>query len=254
MVSKQFLSSRLGRGWICLWLVACMTTVRAGTLLIWPIHPVIEADQSAAALWLENRSDESAVVQLRILRWIQENGEDVYFPQDHVVGSPPMMEIAPGQRQLIRLIRLRPTPVGTEQTWRLILDEIPMAGVAQALDGAAGGGVQLQMRYSLPLFGYGEGFDKDAANSALSTALAWRVVQENGQRFMEVVNRGNSYARLTQVVMEQPTGRESITSGLLGYVLAGGSRRWPMSAAEGELMASINGGAPQRIARLPAGP
>lgn len=38
----------------------------ASSVLIWPIDPVLEADQQASALWLENRGTETANLQIRI--------------------------------------------------------------------------------------------------------------------------------------------------------------------------------------------
>ncbi|MEA3168872.1 MAG: fimbrial chaperone protein, partial [Pseudomonas sp.] len=43
----------------------------ASSVLIWPIDPVLEADQQASALWLENRGTETANLQIRVFAWSQ---------------------------------------------------------------------------------------------------------------------------------------------------------------------------------------
>lgn len=228
----------------------------AGALLIWPIHPVIENGRSATALWLENRGSEPTLIQLRIFEWQQREGKDQYQSQDDLVGSPPMMEIAPGQQQLVRLIRrTTPPPSGEEQAWRVILDEVPTSSASDGPAGQTRAGVELQMRYSLPLFDYGEGAapEDGAEASEVASMLGWRIIRENGRRYLEVRNRGERHARLTEVAFGQGA---TVTKGLLGYVLADSYRRWPLEeTTPGDtLFARVNGGETVRLARWSPAP
>lgn len=50
----------------------------ASSVLIWPIDPVLEADQQASALWLENRGNETANLQIRVFAWSQSGFNDQY--------------------------------------------------------------------------------------------------------------------------------------------------------------------------------
>lgn len=77
----------------------------ASSVLIWPIDPVLEADQQASALWLENRGSETANLQIRVFAWSQSGFNDQYQNQRDVIGSPPVAKIEPGQKQLVRLTR-----------------------------------------------------------------------------------------------------------------------------------------------------
>ncbi|MBF4190273.1 molecular chaperone, partial [Serratia ureilytica] len=43
----------------------------AASILIWPIDPVIEDNQQATALWLENRDSKPVYMQIRVLGWQQ---------------------------------------------------------------------------------------------------------------------------------------------------------------------------------------
>jgi fimbrial chaperone protein len=47
-------------------LLAAVKVQAASSVLIWPIDPVLEADQQASALWLENRGDEPANLQVSV--------------------------------------------------------------------------------------------------------------------------------------------------------------------------------------------
>ncbi|MBB2200571.1 molecular chaperone [Gluconacetobacter tumulisoli] len=220
---------------------------RAGTsIVIWPIDPVITADRTAAALWLENRGRQPALMQVRLFRWDQDRQDDRYHTQADLIGSPPMVQIAPGARQLVRLIRTADLPPRTETAYRIIVDEVPIPGGPDA-SGPAGrhaAAITFQMRYSIPLFVYGDGLGPQGGRPALD----WRIVTDAGRPVLEVRNQGPIHARLTRVAFRRPGGSVAVADGLLGYVLAHGTMRWPLAAPGasigGQLVAVVNG-APQ---------
>ncbi|WP_437891500.1 fimbrial biogenesis chaperone [Phytobacter sp. V91] len=135
-------------------LASCSLCYAASSVLVWPVYPVIEADQNSVPLWLENRGASGVTLQLRVLAWKQQNMQDRYADQAHVVASPPFATIPPGQRQLVRLMRITPVAAGKEESYRIIIDELPSPDVKQKSDQV---GLALQMRYVLPLFVDGPG-------------------------------------------------------------------------------------------------
>ena len=222
----------------------------ATSVLIWPIDPVIEAEQKAGALWLENRGNEEASLQVRIFTWRQGEFDDQYQTQREIIGSPPVAKIAPGQKQLIRLTRTGTSPVGQEQAYRIIIDEIPPALPPDTADKPQAA-IRFQMRYSVPLFVYGEGLrGKPDANDPRDAAgvgkplLSWRQVSVQGRPYVELRNTGPVHARLTDVVMQQGGQERPVVQGLLGYVLPGAIMRWPaplQASAATVLKGRING-------------
>lgn len=246
-----FLTLR-GAGVLAAALLSPLAAAQApSAILVWPIDPVIEQDERAAALWIENRGRQPAVLQLRIFAWSQVDGADRYAEQDDIVGTPPMIRIAPGARQLIRLTRIHATPPGTEQAFRVIIDEIPMPQTAAA-SAAPSVGIRFQLRYSIPLFAYGEGLWRKPApdrrrdpQTAGRPQLSWRVTGSDGERQLEIRNTGSVHARLTGVSFRQGGESAGIADGLFGYVLAGSTLRRPLPAgirAAGALHATVNGG------------
>lgn len=202
----------------------------AATILLWPIDPWLSADAKATELWIQNQGNSVTTMQVRIVRWKQEGGYERYTAQQDVVASPPIVTIGKGSKQLIRLIKQGTIPMGVEQAYRIIVDEIPQAD-AKA-DPTIG--LKLQMRYSIPLFVYGQGIPtiKEGAHHALveSNSLSWRVTQEEGHPALEVRNRGDVHVRLSQVTLEQGGQKRTVADGLLGYVLPGSTRSWPIPA------------------------
>ncbi len=87
----------------------------AATILLWPIDPWLGSENKATELWIQNQGNTPATMQVRIVRWRQERGDERYQPQTDVVASPPIVTIQKGTKQLIRLIKQTEIPAGTEQ-------------------------------------------------------------------------------------------------------------------------------------------
>ncbi|MDH2898310.1 MULTISPECIES: fimbrial biogenesis chaperone [Rahnella] len=214
----------------------------ASSVLVWPVYQIIESDQNGSALWLENRGAEPVSLQVRVLAWKQENFNEKYADQTNVVASPPFATVPPGQRQLIRLIRNTPVPANTEQAYRIIIDEIPspLNNAGEGKDKAVVG-LQLQMRYLLPLFMDGGSLwtnerpdMKRDESTATRPILTWRSLSEGGKTYLQVRNTGIVHARLSNVFWSsagnQKQGVKTMVGGFMGYVLPGQQMRWPVPA------------------------
>jgi len=225
----------------------------ASSVLIWPIDPVLEADQQASALWLENRGSETANLQIRVFGWSQSGFAEQYQNQRDVIGSPPVAKIEPGQKQLVRLTRTKEVPPGQELAYRIIIDEIPSAQPATADGGKTAAAIRFQMRYSVPLFAYGAGlWSKEDSTRARDPKgvglpqLSWRTVAVDGKPYVEVRNQGAVHARLTDVAIKQAGQSKPLAEGLLGYVLPGAVMRWPAPTPltnDSALQVRVNGAA-----------
>jgi len=229
------------RKWLCpfflsLFLMTGGLAYGASSVLLWPINPVLESDQSATSVWLENRGKQPVTLQIRVLAWTQSDFEDVYAPQKNIVASPPFARIEPGARQFVRLIRQGPLPSQAEDAYRILIDEVPVE--PEATPGNQTLGVQFQMRYSLPLFVTAPGIwtqtRQDVSRqpeTATKPDLMWSIVNNQGERYLQVENEGRVHARLSKVHWESQSGDVTVHNGLLGYVLAGQTMRWMLSGA-----------------------
>ncbi|KAA8727641.1 fimbrial biogenesis chaperone [Ewingella americana] len=226
----------------------------ASSVLVWPVYQIIESDQNGSALWLENRGAAPVSLQVRVLAWKQENFNERYADQNDVVASPPFATVAPGQRQLIRLIRNTQVAPKTEKAFRIIIDEIPspLQPSEQGKEKAVVG-LQLQMRYLLPLFLDGEGiWTNERADikrnlaDATKPVLTWSIESGGGKSFLRIRNTGVVHARLSNVFWsmtgDAKRGVKAMTTGFMGYVLPGQEMRWPVPAGVipgGQLNAQI---------------
>jgi len=235
-------------------LLCCSQVHAASSVLVWPIYQIIESDQNSSALWLENRGAAPVSLQVRVLSWKQENFDERYADQTDVVASPPFATVQPGQRQLIRLIRNGQVPPKTEKSYRIIIDEIPSALAQNTTNPTkAEVGLQLQMRYLLPLFIDGEGLWTDERSdvkrdsaTATKPVLEWSSHTLNGKMYLQVRNTGIVHARLSNVfwsaIGDAKKGVKTMNAGFMGYVLPGQAMRWQVPAGVipgGQLNAQI---------------
>ena len=238
---------RRGLRWLLAALCAVLgTSAGAADLQVAPILLEFPAGQQAQGVWLTNTGTHPLHAQLRVQRWTQSAGDEQLSPTRDLVPSPPIVQIAAGERQLVRIVRPQVTPTQREQAYRLLVDELP--DDARRTDER---GLQFLLRYSIPVFVLPDGVvaAADRVGAAPMTDLS-RVSaslhrgDNDGNGTLEVVNDGPQRIRISQVVAVAADGsRMPLAPGLLGYVLAGERMTWtlPVTPTPGtRLQATIN--------------
>lgn len=221
---------------------------------LWMAHAVFGADlqvspvslhfggaDQAQGLWIANAGQEKVHVQVRIQEWTQPDTEDVLAPTRELVASPPLAAILPGERQLVRIVR--PVVAGSprERSYRVIIDELPVAGAAAP---AAPQGLRLLLRHSLPAFIAPSGAEASLPSPTDVGALKVHWDGAGGGR-LRIDNGGLRRVRISQLAHEDDSGHRTVlVPGLLGYVLGGSSMAWELPGARplrpGKLRARLN--------------
>lgn len=204
------------------------------------VAPVaVTIPERSGVVWLTNQGTAALRAQVRVFRWSQDNGEDVLAETSELVASPPFVSIEPGAQQVVRLVRLGEAandPAHCEQTFRIIVDELPAA------DRPATTGLQYVLRFSVPVY------LTSPACAAGAPALAWQVEATADGPALLVANTGQIHAQLADLSIVDAGGtRHNLGSGLVGYVLPGQLRRFTLSSApasladRGTVEVSVNG-------------
>lgn len=251
---KDLYREKKTASWLWMLVAACFLAASlpaAAGVLIWPTNVYIDSREKGNAMWLENRGDAVQTYQLQIYKWTQANGKDELKDQNAIVASPPIMQIEPGKKQLVRLIRTEAVPAGKEQTYRVIFDEIPSA-TPEAKDET--NGVKFRMRYSIPIFVFGEGLsrqsmqpgdEKTEADKAITGKnLSWRIASGKKQKTLEIHNSGPVHVHLRNLTFARTGETWTDPGGPAGYILPGATMSWPLKASMGSgqtLLAIING-------------
>ncbi|MDF4003693.1 molecular chaperone [Luteibacter sp. PPL552] len=207
---------------------ACVS--RASGLQVAPIGLRLTGDTPAQALWLTNTGADPIHAQVRVFRWTQHDGKDLYEPSGDLVVSPPMTTIAAGSRQMVRVIRQAAPPDGVEASYRVIVDELPIDTPK---------GLAFVLRYSIPVFVA----PKDDASVRATLDATWTDTPD-GPR-LRVRNEGNGHAQIANLVHVDSQGhRMVVLPGLVGYALPDSAMSWavpPHVPREGTWKARVNG-------------
>lgn len=213
------------------WLAVVLLFARCAmgaTLQVAPVMLNLSTAQRAGALYLTNTGSQPIHAQIRVYHWTQAQGKDVLTLTDDVVSSPAVTSLLPGQQQLVRIVVLNPSERPQEQSFRLLVDELP--GGHQT--GTEQNGVHFLLRYSIPLFiAAGQPGSKNEADQLICS-------QQNADIWCK--NRGTTHIRLSNVQALNERGQVAENlSGLAGYVLAGQQFKLPFKRGNRTLLSSL---------------
>lgn len=230
--------------------LATISAAHASGLQVMPVSIQLPSGSHAEAIWLSNSAQSTLTAQIRTFAWSQKDGEDFLTPTTQLTAAPAIVEIAPGERQLVRVLRTGASAaVGAERTYRLIVDELPsqepqaqretqeqqdpqepqeLAAQPQAKRRL---GMNLLMRYSVPVF-VGDATDESAKQ--ISHQLRWTLQKQSDRWIFRVRNDGAIRAQLANLQAVRANGQlVTVLEGMMGYVLPGSVMPWtvaPMNA------------------------
>lgn len=209
-------------------------------LQISPVRVSVPAGPAHAELWLANPDGAAWSGEARLYRWEQAGDQERLVPAADLAVSPARLEIAPGQRQRVRVVRLGAVPDAVQHGYRLVISPGAGAGVA---------------RYSLPVF-----VEPDRPGVPLLRVQVGIDGNPSAPR-LRLYNDGDGHAHLADLVFVDADGRRHpLIEGLAGYVLPRSARSWdlpprPDGYAGGQFRARLNDAAdaplPTAIAPAP---
>ena len=211
-------------------MLACIVDGHASSLQISPVMLELREGQGAAGITLRNPDDKPLYGQVRVFRWDQSIDDDSLTPTQELLASPPLIEIPAHGEQLIRLVRRATANPESEQTYRLLIDEIPPP------DASTTSGVTIRLRYSVPVF-------VEPSGAPATPIVSWHLRRDQKGWVLRAVNDGKRHAQISAVQLVNASGKAFVVEkGLLGYALSGRARQWHV-----ELVADADLHAPLRV-------
>jgi fimbrial chaperone protein len=186
---------------------------RAVQVSLAPLRIEMAGTTASTVLRVANPSGREVGVQVRAFGWSQRDGADVYSASDDVMITPSIIQIAPGQTQVFRVVRRAPASPG-EKRFRIAVDQLPDPELESA------GEAQARIRFTIPLF-----LDRD---QAAPVDLAW-TLDGSG---LQARNAGGQTVRIVGVALADATGTAiPLEKNSLRYLQGGSAIAWPLAGA-----------------------
>jgi len=195
----------------------------AGQFSVTPVRIFMAPKDRAAAITITNETDEPLVMQADVYTWKQKaDGEDDLTPSEDLFLSPPIIKLGPHARQVVRLAVLKPASLPEQQTYRLIVREVP-----EAQNPDQNVQVQIALAFSLPVFitppdtkrNLTCSVERAGANAALASCE----------------NVGRAYAQPRELALVTSTGTKIAARESGGYILPGMKRAFELKGVNGAL-------------------
>jgi fimbrial chaperone protein len=184
---------------------ACVSPSIAASLQVSPVVIDVETEKaSASVITLRNTGEQGVNAQIRVFRWSQVKGKDIYEETSDVVASPPMMKLDAKMSNIVRVVRVKQSAPKGEESYRLVIDELP-SGEKKA------GTITLLVRHAIPVF--------FASSKATSENINWSLQRQNGRLLLQAVNSGDKRLRLANMTANSDKTKVDFGKGLNGYVL-----------------------------------
>lgn len=192
------------------------THALAGAFSVTPVRIFMGARDRAVAVTLVNEGDLPVTLQAELVQWQQDKqGQELLEPTDDLVLSPPIIELAPQSRQVVRLARLSPPDLERQLTYRLIVREVPEIKNPNQ----PGLQIPIALALSIPVF---------ISPGTLQRQLDCKLVTGG----LQCRNTGNAYAQLRDALVTrgaQVLGRYEGGS----YILPGAQKTLPLTWSKG---------------------
>jgi fimbrial chaperone protein len=209
---------------LLLLVAASVLPAGAAQFTITPVRIFMTPKDRAVAVTVTNDSDEEVVMQADLYAWKQraDGSDDLQLTEDLIL-TPPILKLAPHGRQVVRLARLSPPPDGAQQTYRLVMREVPEARSSEQMQ------LQVALAFSLPVFISPPGVKREL-QCGLERAAPdqLRALCSNG---------GNAYAQIRALEVFDARGAKVAARDVGGYLLPSVRRSFELRAADGRIAA-----------------
>lgn len=192
-----------------------VTMASAASLQVAPVLLDVPASGGTTTITLRNTDTQPISAQVRVFRWVQENGEERLEPTSDVVASPPMVDLRARQDYTVRVVRTATRPVEKEEAYRLVIDELPKPQQRS-------GTISLVLRHVVPVF--------FASRDTSPPDITWGIGMQGKRLVLKAANGGDIRLRLAAVSIRDASGKLlAVNKGLVGYSLGHASMSWPLA-------------------------
>lgn len=199
--------------------ITCLMSGQASavSISVYPTRITVPSSGGVELLYVVNRGTQPSAAQIQGFIWRQNSDGNHLDSSNAIVTSPPITILAPGERQMVRIL-VPPAVNGHEQAYRVLVSELPVTGNSPQDQRA----ISVLLRFSIPVF---VGSPKQTHLN-----LSWKAIKHGNTVWVTAVNNGRRHIRLLGLVAFNGSHRLPPTGSALRYVLAGGQATWKIPA------------------------
>ena len=125
-----------------------MHPTHAGSFNVNPVQIHFNKDQKIETLTITNYDSTPLTVHLKVKKWDQKNGQNIYTDTKDLFMAPPIATIAPNSSQIIRIALKTQRHDHNENAYRLFIAEIPIIESHKVTQT----GLNFTLNISMPIF------------------------------------------------------------------------------------------------------
>ena len=209
------------RGWTLLLLLCVAIRSNGASLTVAPVRLELSAARPYTILRITNDGSESVRLHARAFRWAFDAKDDVLTATDELLLNPPMMTLRPNTVQVIRIGLRSRMESSVEETYRLILEEVPAARAK-----VEGTQISTILKMSIPVFA--------VPRKAVSPKLEWSAHRDsNGAVKIVAANHGAAHIQIKRFAVSHVSNREKTQKmEQIVYLLPSQRREWTLKNTE----------------------
>lgn len=161
--------------------------VYASAIEVSPTKVFFQPDQKFTSIIVKNLSKEKVFIQAELLHWQQKDSKNIYNTSKELIISPPLFSIEPESEQVVRIGRKQLTQSSSEQSYRLLLSEIPDQFKLT-------NGLKIVLRLNLPIF--------ITPKETTQHDLKWSRSVKNNQVTLSIYNPNNTHRMVNKVELK----------------------------------------------------
>lgn len=209
---KSFLGNQALTG-LVIFLLGFISAAHAANFAVSPVIAHLNAEKPVAALTIRNQDQTPIMVETQLFRWKQVDGKEQLTPAPELLVTPPIFKIAGSSSQIIRVGMRKPITSDLEESYRLILKEIPPARQPGFQ------GLNVVLRISIPVF---------VSKGPVAPELKWHAsLGEDGKVWLDIENVGSGHTKVQQISLRKDGQADAHALNNHFYVLRGDRLRRP---------------------------
>lgn len=198
-------------------LLVCAHPMRdavASSFIASPVTFDLTTTKPMSILRLTNNGENDLRLQVHAVKWGTDGHIETQADTDEMILNPPVLLLKPGQQQLLRFGLRSVTQTAKEQSYRLIVDEIP-----DETSVVKGVGVRTALRVSIPVF---------IEPTQEHAQLTWQLIRKANRYVLEAENTGNTHKKINGFIVADSVGRPIVRNNDPAYIMPEQRKEWPL--------------------------